>query len=95
MNKFKKPPELTIKEKEKRAEDFVSFSSTATPKQLLEKTIEKGKKEPTKTIYLRAPQSYFNDIQEIVSLTGLSINAVCLELLRPAIKNKLRELRDI
>ena len=94
MNKFKKPPELTVKEKEKRAEDFISFSSTTAPKQMLGKTNEKGKKEPTKTIYLRAPQSYFNDIQEIVLLTGLSINAVCLELLRPAIKNKLKELHD-
>jgi len=27
-------------------------------------------------------------------LTGLSMNAVCLELLRPAIKRKLREIKN-
>lgn len=94
MSKFKKPPELTIKEKERRAEEFISFNDASAQKHLSERKIEKGKKEPTKTIYLRVPPSYSDDIQEIVSLTGLSINAVCLELLRPAIKSKLKELND-
>lgn len=94
MSKFKKPPELTIKEKERRAEEFISFSESIAQKNLSERKVEKGKREPTKTMYLRVPLSYSDDIQEIVSLTGLSINAVCLELLRPAIKNKLKELKD-
>ena len=49
-------------------------------------------KEPTKNLYLRVPNSYWKDIQKIVSKTGLSMNATCLELLRPAIKDKLKEL---
>jgi len=49
-------------------------------------------KEPVKTLYIRIPSSFYNDIQKIMSLTGLSMNAACLELLRPAIKRKLKEI---
>ena len=51
-------------------------------------------KEPVKTLYLRIPNSFYSDIQKIMSLTGLSMNAVCLELIRPAIKRKLKELAE-
>jgi hypothetical protein len=34
------------------------------------------------------------DITEISALTGISRNAVCLELLRSAVKEKLKELKS-
>ena len=40
------------------------------------------------------PESYIKDIEEITALTGISKNAVCLELLRPAIRDKLRGLKE-
>jgi hypothetical protein len=55
---------------------------------------EKGKEKKDKYgIYIRVPESLYLEIQDIVSLTGLTINAICLELLRPAIKQKLKDLR--
>lgn len=92
--KFSKPPSLSEQEKEKKAEEFISFGGTSELKAKKDRPIEPAKKEPTKTVYLRVPQSYWQDIQEIISLTGLSMNAVCLELLRSAIKKKLKELRE-
>ena len=90
-NKFTKPP-LTEIEKERRAEEFMNL----TDKLPTEKKIKTAptKKEPVKSIYLRAPKSYLDSIKEIMILTGLSMNAVCLELLRPAIKRKLKDLKE-
>jgi len=89
-NKFSKTPLLTDEEKEKKADDFINMADK------IPKTESKTeiKKEPTKPVFLRAPQSYWDDMQEIISLTGLSMNAVCLELLRPALKKKLKELKE-
>ena len=90
MNKFSKPP-LTQREKDKKAKEFLTFIDFTNKTTNLNYNI---KKEPTKTLYLRAPESYWKDIKEIMNLTGLSMNAVCLELLRPAIKRKLREIKN-
>jgi predicted HicB family RNase H-like nuclease len=57
----------------------------------------KGKesdKAQTKSIYIRAPESIYKDVHKIAKITGISINAVCLELLRPAIKARLQELKE-
>lgn len=89
MNKFSKPP-LTQKEKEKKAREFLTFTEFLDKK----KDYNRKEKEPTKILYLRAPESYWNDLREITILTGLSMNAVCLELLRPIIKKKLREIKN-
>ncbi|HAT7073475.1 TPA: hypothetical protein JAN90_12040 [Legionella pneumophila] len=86
---FKRPP-LSQEEKERKEREFLSFDKG----QSQESEIKRSGKEPTKTLYLRAPESYWNDIQEIMNMTGLSMNAVCLELLRPAIRKKLRELKE-
>lgn len=94
MTSFKKPP-LTNSEKEKKAQEFINFVQDnlgiVEPKKDAQVV---HKKESTKPILLRMPESFKNDINEIVSLTGLSFNAVCLELLRPAIKKKLKELKE-
>lgn len=89
-SKFSKPP-LTEAEREKKLEAFISLSETPNSKP--EPSIEKPKKEKTKPLFLRAPESLWEDVHEIMARTGLSMNFVCLELLRPEIKRKLKELR--
>jgi len=91
-SKFSKLP-LTQEQKEKMAENFVNLTDKPS-KEVSQNTIETPQKESVKPIYLRAPQGYWNDIQEIMALTGLSMNAICLELLRPALKKKLKELKE-
>ena len=85
--KFSKPP-LSDREKEKKADAFINLADENKEQS------NKIQREPIKPIFIRAPQSFWKDIQEITSLTGLSINAVCLELLRPALKKKLKELKE-
>jgi len=89
VNKFSKPP-LTQKEKEKKAKEFLTYTEFLDNK----RDHLKREKESTKILYLRAPESYWRDLREITILTGLSMNAVCLELLRPVIKKKLREIKN-
>lgn len=94
MSKFKKTP-LTNAEKEKKADAFINFVSEGAQHQEIKlKEPVLLKKEATKSVLLRMPESFKNDIYEIISYTGLSFNAVCLELLRPAIKRKLKELKE-
>ncbi len=81
------------KELEKKADAFINAVGLPLDKKNLSQ--DRPKKEKVKPVYLRAPESLYDDIQEIIALTGLTMNAVCLELLRPAIKNKLKELREI
>ena len=101
MNKsrFRKPP-LSDLEKEKKAEEFLNFSSGKDGRGLssMEKIPQKKqrilKKEPIKALALRFPMSLADDICEISAITGLSMNAVCVELLRKVAKNKLAELKE-
>lgn len=94
MTSFRKPP-LTDVEKEKKAHEFMNFvQENITSAELTKSSQIIHKKESTKSILFRMPESFKNDINEISSLTGLSFNSVCLELLRPAIKKKLKELRE-
>lgn len=90
-SKFTKPP-LTDTEREKKLEAFINLSDTHGGKK--EVLSERPKKEKIKPVYLRAPESLWQDIHEIMARTGLSMNAICLELLRPEIKRKLKELRE-
>lgn len=87
---FRKTP-LTQDEKDKKEQAFLTFEQGSMERP---DDIKRAVKEPTKTLYLRAPASYWHDIQEIMALSGLSMNAVCLELLRPAIRKKLKELKE-
>lgn len=98
-NTFSKPP-LSKEEKEKRANEFLNFSgdnnqpeeSEGVKKHDSEKRILK--KEPTKRITIRLPESLAEDIAEISALTGLSMNSVILELIRTNAKQKLVELKS-
>lgn len=89
--KFSKPP-LSNEEREKKVEAFINLSDTPISKK--ETQPEKPKKEKIKPVYLRSPESLWEDIHEVMMRTGLSMNAICLELLRPGIKQKLKELKE-
>lgn len=98
-SKFRKPP-LSKEEKEKKAEDFLNFSMGEQLREnsVKENTVQKKhrvlKKEPVKALALRFPMSLAEDICEISAITGLSMNAVCVELLRKVAKEKLIELKE-
>jgi hypothetical protein len=95
--KFLKPP-LSSLEKEKKAEEFLNFSTSQDTKTELtyqpSQNLRVLKKEPVKPLALRFPKTLADDIAEISAITGLSMNAICLELLRPAAKLKLKELKE-
>ena len=83
---------MTDEEREKKAEAFINLSDDYSNKQEIAE--KKPKKEKAKPIYLRAPESLWEDVHDIMAITGLSMNAICLELLRPEIKRKLKELKE-
>ena len=83
---------MTEEERERKAEAFINLSDEPASKK--EVHADKPKKEKVKPLYLRAPESLWEDIHEIMARTGLSMNAICLELLRPEIKRKLKELKE-
>jgi uncharacterized protein YaaW (UPF0174 family) len=99
-SKFLKSP-LSQMEKEKRAKEFLNFTSKNDSKDIEKNTIIKSsttrilKKEPVKALALRFPMSLADDIAEISAMSGLSMNAICVELLRSAAKQKLRELKNV
>ena len=90
--KFSKPP-MSPEEKEKKAEAFINFVDEPRKSVKQSPAPTKPVKEKVKPVYLRAPESLWNDIQEIMARTGLSMNAICMDLLRPEIKKKLKDLR--
>jgi hypothetical protein len=96
-NRFTKPP-LSKIEKEKKAENFLNFATeqdeqkkTQEIKNINERIL---KKEKVQAFLLRFPISMAQDITEISALTGISKNAVCLELLRSVVREKLKELKS-
>lgn len=91
--KFSKAP-LSDVIKEKKADEFLNYSSKHDIKYEEENKIRVFKKEPIKPLALRFPISLANDISEISAITGLSVNAICIELLRPSVKQKLKELKE-
>ena len=44
---------------------------------------------------LRVSGQVMSELREISRLSGISINAFCVDVLRPKIKQKLRELRAL
>lgn len=92
-SKFNKPP-LSPSEKEKKAEAFMGFLEAEIAPTKEVSSERKLEKEVMKAFPLRIPETLFIDLKEIAALTGISINAICLELLRPCVKKKLRELKE-
>jgi hypothetical protein len=86
---FSKPP-LSKQERERKANEIIAGAAITT-KIEDDTALDNGK---IKTIYIRAPESYYRDLREIMSKTRLSMNAICLELLRPAIKARLKEINE-
>ncbi|AJQ52545.1 hypothetical protein [Rickettsia conorii] len=93
-SKFNKPP-LTSSEKEQKAEEFINFTLQNDHNlSFKNKTKRILQKEPVKHMALRFPKTLAEDITEISAITGLSINAVCIDLLRSTAKNKLKILKE-
>jgi predicted HicB family RNase H-like nuclease len=92
QNKFTKPS-LSTEDKERKAAAFLDFMDKK-PTENIKAPERKMEKEETKNFSFRVPSSLFDDIREISALTGISINSICLELIRPSVKKKLKELRD-
>lgn len=90
-SKFSKTPAIKD-ELEKKAEAFINSTNSDPDKKT--SASWKLKKEKTKPVYLRVPESLWEDIHEVMARTGISMNAICLDLLRPAIKDKLKDLRE-
>lgn len=87
---FNLPP-LSDEEKEKRAEAFMDLVDAKFDKKPVRARFVK---EKTKPMVVRFPISLMEDIREISAITGVSMNSVCLELLRPVVKKRLKELID-
>ena len=85
---FIKPP-LSQKEREKLEKKFLEGAGQDVQEENEEELLEEIK---TKTIIIRAPISYHKNLLKIRQVTGMTINGICLELLWPAIKQKLKEL---
>lgn len=101
-NKFSKPPVMTDTEREKKVEEFVSASYFNKDVKTIEKETEisqkasqrKTKKDDVKPLYLRLPEPLLLDLKEISAITGLSINGICIEFLRIAVKEKIKDLKS-
>ena len=92
--KFKKAP-LSPVEKEKKAEAFIGFlEAEKVTDESVHSIVRKLEKESVKLFSLRIRLTLFDDLREIAAITGISINSICLELLRPCVKKKLKELRE-
>lgn len=81
-------PNLCSKEKKER--EFVDFG--LSKKEHKRVKIEIPKKEVMKSVCLRFPEGLYQDMKHLVAVTGISMNAICLEILRPTIKKKLKEI---
>lgn len=82
QSKFSPPP---LPKKNKNENDFIDGHE--------EKTIN-HKKESTKPLFFRAPQTLCNDLHELMALTGLSMKSLCIDMLRTEIKRKLKEMKE-
>ena len=94
-SKFSKPP-MTDEEKEKKLNAFLNLSEAAGAANSAEKP--EGlppKKEESKTLYLRVPESLWADIHELMLRSGLSMNAICIDLLRPGVRQRLKDIKDV
>lgn len=82
---------LSEEEKEKKAEAFMDLID---PNAIKKPVRTRFIKEKTQPLLIRFPISLMEDIREISAITGVSMNSVCLELMRPAVKKRLKELLD-
>ena len=86
---FSKPP-LSQKEREKLEKKFLDGANPDAQEEHEEP--EEVEELKIKTLIIRAPESYHKNILKIRKVTGMTINGICLELLWPAIKQKLKDL---
>lgn len=82
---------------DKKAEDFINMISTGIRTKSIEevkKDERVTKKDPIVRLPLRLPNNMYEDLKEVSNITGLTMNSICIELLRGQIKLKLKELKE-
>lgn len=77
---FSLPPSI-----DKKVDEFID-----RPKFL----IKKQQKAGTRAITLRVPESLHSDLQAAVALSGISLNAIAITLLRPGVRLLIKELQE-
>lgn len=80
-SKFSKPPVIDKGAIEEKAANFIEGGrgeggSSAPPK-----------KVKTKALFLRIPATLWNELHALAAARGLSVNAVCSEMLRKRVKH--------
>lgn len=85
---------LTDRQLEKKINDWIDSCNKEAVKKSESHTTALIDKTLKKPLLIRVPVTLWEDIQKVTRLTGISMSATCIEILRPAIKNKLKELSD-
>ncbi len=93
--RFTKAP-LSAEDKEKKAEEFVSMMPTIKQQDIQKQQQVKHTtyKDSTVNYALRLPKRIYSDLRDLSNLTGLSINSICIEILRVSVKEKLKEFNE-
>lgn len=95
--KFTKPP-LSNEDKEKRAEEFISMVPGGRPHHQVPEPQKQNTRVTTKDKMLkfsfRVPSGIYEDLKEISYITGISINSICIEILRGSVRDKLKDLKS-
>jgi hypothetical protein len=92
---FVRPP-LSEEEKLKVAQKFIQsagFQASETIENL-PATVERPKSSRIVKLNLRVPESFRYDIKQIEEFTGLTMNAICTQILWSGLKKTLKEIGD-
>lgn len=87
MSKFQRPP-LSDREKEQAAQNFIEGAARSSPMEQKKKVATENKK----VIFLRVPQSLYDDLERIHEKTGYKPNTFCLHAIIEAVKEKLKQI---
>lgn len=80
---FSLPPSM-----DKKVDEFID-----QPKQS-EISTNKQQKGGTKVLTLRIPETLHRDLQTAVVLSGISMNAIAINLLRPGVRGLIKQLQE-
>ena len=92
---FVKPP-LSYDEKKRLAKKFIesaSFKAADNPAEENTST-EHFKKSKIVKLNLRVPESFRHDIKQIEEHTGLTMNAICTQILWVGLKKTIKEITE-
>ncbi len=90
---FVKPP-ITIEERKKLAQKFIGSAGfqSETNNEVSDKL--EDKKTKIVKLNLRVPETFREEIQEIMNHTGMTMNAVCTQILWQGLKKTLKQINE-